>query len=488
MKNKINYKLLFLMTGLISACSTTIDDGMFNEHEVVENSATVTAPANEEDQNTISILSLPKEQQERVGSYSDYEAIKPKDASMVTLTEVAQLVVGYHPKVAQSLADARGQEDLIDVAKAGYYPQISAGMNMGYDQNTSGAGSTNSRAVSVEIRQTLYDFGKTAKQVKSAELGFEGSKTRSTITKEELVHTSTTTLIEAARQKTMYELSTQHVAQMSSLVQLVKERHAGGATNLSDVLHAESRLNDEKAAQLDTAAFYENHLQRLRILTGKNSIDGVVLNELPTVFATSCSRPIVWEEVPEYILADLESKLAETELDLATAEQLPTIYLQGQASRYLNHPERYRSRNDTSVSVNLSVPVYQGGGLSARKRAYAEYALSASLRKEQVRLEVEEFLSDASISLRNMLSRQDLLEERVKNLGGTRTLYKMQYLDLGSRSLVDLLNSEQEYHNARLAAASNELDAILMQLNCAYYHGKLGEYFNVHTTYVDNHH
>jgi adhesin transport system outer membrane protein len=140
------------------------------------------------------------------------------------------------------------------------------------------------------------------------------------------------------------------------------------------------------------------------------------------------------------------------------------------------------------VSVNLSVPVYQGGGLSARKRAYAEYALSASLRKEQVRLEVEEFLSDASISLRNMLSRQDLLEERVKNLGGTRTLYKMQYLDLGSRSLVDLLNSEQEYHNARLAAASNELDAILMQLNCAYYHGKLGEYFNVHTTYVDNHH
>ena len=53
MKNKINYKLLFLMTGLISACSTTIDDGMLNEHEAVENSATVTAPAYEEDQNTI---------------------------------------------------------------------------------------------------------------------------------------------------------------------------------------------------------------------------------------------------------------------------------------------------------------------------------------------------------------------------------------------------------------------------------------------------
>ena len=182
MKNKINYKLLFLMTGLISACSTTIDDGMLNEHEAVENSATVTAPANEEDQNTISILSLPKEQQERVGSYSDYEAIKPKDASVVSLNEVAQMVVSYHPRIAQSLAEAKGQEDMIDVAAAGYYPQISDGMNMGYDKNSSGAGSTNARAVSVEVRQTLYDFGKTANQVKSAELGFEGAKTQSTIT------------------------------------------------------------------------------------------------------------------------------------------------------------------------------------------------------------------------------------------------------------------------------------------------------------------
>ncbi len=486
MKNKINYKLLFLMTGLISACSTTIDDGMLNEHEAVENSATVTAPANEEDQNTISILSLPKEQQERVGSYSDYEAIKPKDASVVSLNEVAQMVVSYHPRVAQSLAEAKGQEDMIDVAAAGYYPQISAGMNMGYDKNSSGAGSTNARAVSVEVRQTLYDFGKTANQVKGAKLSFEGAKTQSTITKEELVHTTTTTLVEAARQKKLLELSKQHVAQMSSLVQLVKERHAGGATSLSDVMHAESRLNDEKSAQLNTAAYYDNQLQKLRVLTGMSSIGDVALTDLSPDFKASCSKPIVWEEVPGYMLADLERKRAETELDLAKAERLPTIYLEGKASRYLNNVERYRSRNDSSVSINITMPFYQGGGLSARKQAYAEYALAASFRKEQVRLEVEEFLAEANISLNNMLARQSLLDERVKNLGTTRTLYKMQYLDLGTRSLVDLLNSEQEYHSARLASENNRLDAIIMQLNCAFYHGKLGEYFHIDTSYVAN--
>lgn len=493
MQNKINHTLLFLTVGLISACSTT------NDNELSEESTTITIPYSEESEatyeeseptsNTVSILSMPTTApQEQSAMSSEYGSAVPKakGSSVVSLAEVAQLVVNYHPRIAQTLADARGQEEMIDVAESGYYPQISAGMNMGYDQNSSGAGSTNARAVSLEVRQTLYDFGKTAAQVRSAELGFDGAKTQSTITKEELVHTTTTTLLEAARQKTLLGLSNQHVSQMTSLVQLVKERQAGGATSLSDVMHAESRLNDEKSARLNTEAFYENHLQRLRILTGLSSIGGVEISELSPAFRASCSRPIVWEEVPEYLLADLERQRAESEFDLAKAEQMPTIYLQAQASRYLNSPERYRSRNDSSVSVNFSVPVYQGGGLNARKRAFAEYALSASLRKEQVRLEVEEYLSEADINLSNMLARQGLLEARVRNLAGTRSLYKMQYLDLGSRSLVDLLNSEQEYHNARLAAESNKLDAMLMQLNCAYYHGKLGEYFNTDTSYVDN--
>lgn len=486
MQNKINYTLLFLTTGLISACSTTTDN---INNDLNENSTIIEAPVIEEEKpKTISILSLPAASQDSSAVYSEstVSETKPKDASIVSLSEVAQLVVNYHPKVAQSVADARGQENMIDVAEAAYYPQISAGMNLGYDQNASDNRGTNPRAVGLELRQLLYDFGKTANQVKSAELGFEGAKTQSTITKEELVHTTTTTLIEAARQKKLLELSKQHVAQMSSLVQLVKERHSGGATSLSDVLHAESRLNDEKSAQLHIESFYENHLQKLRILTGMSSISGIELTELPAPFKTSCSKPIVWEEVPEYLLADLERQRAETEYDLAKAEQMPTIYLAGRASRYLNNHERYRSRHDTNVSINLSIPIYQGGGLSARKRAYAEYALAASFRKEQVRLEVEEFLAEADTSLSNMLARQNLLDERVKNLGGTRTLYKMQYLDLGTRSLVDLLNSEQEYHNARLAAESNKLDAILMQLNCAYYHGKLGEYFNADTSFAAN--
>ena len=203
-----------------------------------------------EPQNSISILSMPYETQTLIANSSESVKEQLANASIVSLSEVAELVTNYHPSIAHAKASAKGQEDMIDVAEAGYYPQISAGVNMGHDRNASGGNSTNSRTMSIEVQQTIYDFGKTSSQVKGATLGFEGANTQATITTEELVYTATSTLIDVARQKKLLELSKEHIAQMSSLVQLVSERHRGGATNLSDVLHAKSRLDEEKSTQL----------------------------------------------------------------------------------------------------------------------------------------------------------------------------------------------------------------------------------------------
>lgn len=57
----------------------------------------------------------------------------------------------------------------VDVAKAKYYPQISAGMNNGYSNTYSDAGYTPSLVVSVS--QMLYDFGKVSSSVRAADSG-----------------------------------------------------------------------------------------------------------------------------------------------------------------------------------------------------------------------------------------------------------------------------------------------------------------------------
>lgn len=53
-----------------------------------------------------------------------------------------------------------------------------------------------------------------------------------------------------------------------------------------------------------------------------------------------------------------------------------------------------------------------------------------------------------------ILRRQQQLSER------TRELYQQQYLDLGSRPLLDVLNAEQEVYRARFAELQRKASCI----------------------------
>lgn len=408
-------------------------------------------------------------------------SIKQEISKTISLQDAAALVIAYHPRIAQARSNEKGEEEMINVAKSNYYPQIKGGTRVEYNDRPEGNQRHQNKILELEVRQTLYDFGKTANTVKGAEYDYEGAKVNTAATNESFIHAATSTVIESVRQAKLIVLAKQQVNQVNSFVSLVEERHDKGASNLSDLLHAKSRLNDVQSESLDAQTQYQVQLQNLRYLTGVSTIDKVNIDNPPKALEQACSLPIDWESIPEYIIADLESKKALADLELSKSEEKPTIYVMGTASHSLdqNNSPRYNSRSDSKISLNISAPIYQGGGLSAQKRASENWAHAAAARKETVKLDIGKTMDDARIKLQNMKNRQSLLTQRVNNLQGTRELYKRQYLDLGSRSLVDLLNSEQEFHKAQVDVVNNRLDIIQTQLDCAYYHGKLEAYFDV---------
>lgn len=406
---------------------------------------------------------------------------KRESPKTISLQDAAALVVAYHPRIAQARNSEKGEEEMVNVAKSNYYPQITGGTRVEYNDRPEGNQRHQNKILELEVRQTLYDFGKTANTVKGAEYDYEGAKVNTTATNESFIHAATSSVVESVRQEKLIALAKQQVSEVNALVNLVQERHDKGASNLSDLLHARSRLNDVQSESLDSQTQYQVQLQNLRYLTGVSSVRKVSIDNPPKALEQACSLPIDWRNVPEYVIAELEAKKALADLELSKSEEKPTIYVTGTASHSLdqNSSPRYNSRSDSKISLNISVPLYQGGGLSAKKRASENWAHAASARQETVKLDVSKTMDDAKIKLQNMKSRQSLLTQRVNNLQGTRELYKRQYLDLGSRSLVDLLNSEQEFHKAQVDVVNNKLDIIQTQLDCAYYHGQLEAYFDI---------
>jgi adhesin transport system outer membrane protein len=81
-------------------------------------------------------------------------------------------------------------------------------------------------------------------------------------------------------------------------------------------------------------------------------------------------------------------------------------------------------------------------------------------------LQASQELTDARSRAKGYAGRRSVLDERTGSIEHTRDLYRQQYLDLGTRSLLDLLNAEQEFHGARVESVNNMLDLQRMQVDC----------------------
>lgn len=400
----------------------------------------------------------------------------------VSLQEAAQLIVLFHPRASLAKSDENTEAEMIAIAEAAYYPQISGGLGARRESEVSSRYDKRYiQDIGLSISQVLYDFGKISNSVKSAEYRHSGSQVKTQITNNELINLSSLAVITANRSKQLSALAKEQVNSVSSLTKLVEDRQVKGAGNLSDVYQAKSRLDNVLSEELDINTQHQSVIRSLGVMIGQRQITDAMVDKLPSSIEAACFTTPTWDNIPEYELAQIEAEIAATELELAKANELPTISLTGNASKPLNATPRYGSSVDTKIGINVSVPVYQGGALSAGKRVAESRIESANARRAEIQLDIEQGLNEAQINLQNLIKRKDLLEQRVANLKNTKDLYKQQYLELGTRTLVDLLNSEQEYHHAQVDVVNNRFDIIQTQLNCAYRKGQLVDSLNIYT-------
>lgn len=86
--------------------------------------------------------------------------LSPAAPGTLMLNEAVDRAVNWHPSISEAVGKLLSQNEQIEVAKAKYYPQISAGVNNGYSNTYLDHGY--SPALVLSISQMLYDFGKVA--------------------------------------------------------------------------------------------------------------------------------------------------------------------------------------------------------------------------------------------------------------------------------------------------------------------------------------
>jgi len=237
-------------------------------------------------------------------------------------------------------------------------------------------------------------------------------------------------------------------------------RFEKGDGTKDNMIEAKAQLSQAKAWLSDAQLNFEAKLKAFKLLT---SVDAVNVTKLlpaeDKVTFKLQEKMVIWERVlegsPELLAAKTIEQINRLKVDQSFYDQLPTLDVHGQASRAQNDTTNtlgYHYQNQ-QVGVQLSLPLYSGGGLEATKRQ-AVASLEASIAdRESLEMRIEaQFVSDwatqaglfekATAARSLVFSAQE--QKRAAELGlqkGQRTWTDVANIEmLLSRRVSDLVN------------------------------------------------
>ncbi len=376
-------------------------------------------------------------------------------------------------QIQQAKINLQSSEVDTKQAKAQLLPNLSASINQNVSYNPAGALGTYSGSYGISSSMTLFDGGKTLKNIEQQKLLEETGK-YDIISSEKNIQMSIlqiyTQILYADEAVKVYEAT---VKTSEYQFNRGKELLKGGSISSVDLAQLESQLSSDKyqlvVAQntLSTALL---ELKQILELNPGEEID-IVIPELSNV---NILKPLpslqsVYETalnvMPEMKSGKIDIQLSTIETSKAKANYLPKINLNGSAGT--NHSSnsvydfstQLNNSFNAGVGLSVSIPIFTN-------RENKSTLEKARLNEEKVKLTLKDtekgLLKEIETVYQNALSAQSQYvagTEKVKALETSYNLIEQQY-SLGMKNTLELLTEK----NNLLSAQQNMMQAKYMSI------------------------
>lgn len=313
--------------------------------------------------------------------------------------------------------------------------------------------------VNLRLTQPLYSGGETVARTRRAENTVLAERARLTAREQQVFNDVVEAYSAVLRDAETLALAEDNVRRLREALDAAQRRFSVGEVTRTDVDQAISRLArgqaDLTAAQAnlqDSTAAYERAVGRLpgRLLPAP------LARGLPQNLLEAYGRI---DDHPEVIAARYEAAAAEDAVEVARAAIRPTLDLAGELS-YNREPSALVDRSrEAAVGLTLNVPLYQGGGEYARVRQARQQAQQRQGDLERAQRIVREEIKS---SWEALVAARDRIAFTVRQVeGAERALEGVRRESvLGSRTILDVLDAEQELFSARVNLARTKRDEL----------------------------
>lgn len=381
----------------------------------------------------------------------------------------------YHTPDIKSFQEYRqAAEHDVARARSGWLPRVDARGAWGVEQWSSretrnGTYTQNEHdfyersEASIVLQQTIWDGLATHSRYRMGVSRLDSATSRLLDNSEATTLDALLAHLEVYRQRRLVALSELNVQNHKDILASQQERQRLGASSVADVTQTQSRLARAQASLVETRSALEIAMAQYKRFTGKEpgELESPYLPENPypsleTVLSDSQTKnPKV-----KALHADIETAKAQVTLDQSAYH--PQIYLEAGPS-YTWQAQANQSYDwGTSVMLRATWNLFNGfydyynvKGDTARMRQ----------AREQLNTQTDTLAQETAATWSTLISAQEqskFFEVAVDNSTLTRDAYLQQF-NVGQRSLLDVLDSENELYSYSLQLVTSRLNEIAAQ-------------------------
>ena len=381
-----------------------------------------------------------------------------------TLEDSVRATLESNPDVGVVQADREAIDQELRQARAGYMPSIDLRGAAGPEYtNSTGTRERNTRPPGGDASTTLmrYEF-----QITLSQMLFDGFATQSEVERQtSRIDSAAYRVQEAAefvaldaieahldvlRNQALVELARENLAEHRRLRGLVGQLEAQGASSIADVHQTDARVATAQtslATAIGTLRDAEAGYISVVGVPADNLTEPVVpVGALPESQEAAAAKASI--DNPTVLIANADIDVAQAELTGSRSGYYPRLDVQVGTAANKNLDGIKGGDVNAQALLVLRYNLFRGGADIAREREAFSRLREAreSLRKAQRGAEKDARV--AHNALTTAQARLESLRAAVEAQRATRDVYAQQF-DLGQRSLLDLLDAENELFIAR---------------------------------------
>lgn len=387
-------------------------------------------------------------------------------AAAQTLEETLSSAYRNNPSLKAARASLRATDEGVPQAISNWRPTVEVTGAAGWDVSDSRTRLTSRKSsdvtypasASLTVTQNIYRGGRTQAAIDQAERNVDADRASLSATEQTILLNAATAYADVVSNQAVLELNINNERVLQRQLEATGDRFRVGEVTRTDVSQADSRLATARADRIsaegnltDSRATYENVVgEKPGVLQPAPPLDDLPGTLDEAILRAKADNFTVRQT--RYIEA-----AARNNVDLIYGELLPRVYVEGDVTTAREVNDNRVQSDGASITARVSVPLYASGSVSSRVREAKEVVSQRRDEYNQAIRDAVENVTSAWQALETARAQIKAFSAAVEStriaLDGVR-----EEANVGSRTVLDVLNAEQEQLDAQVGLVGAKRD------------------------------